>query len=206
MEVQTGKIISAQQKPAHFMLASKIVILIAVVVLYVMQMSLALPLFGAVLWNTDQFGEMNNERVIFLLVLLIVALVLDFISFIFAIIGAVRQEKPVTKMSIVIKALMIPFFLLNICLWCMTVLGMLNPFLMFGIPLIICVGCALTYAYMFMTSWPDIIYMVIYTIKSKRRPKPSMVVGIIFEFIFVLDIVGCILIHRAYKKSLEENV
>ena len=104
------------------------------------------------------------------------------------------------------KALMIPIFLLNICLWCMTVLGMLNPFLMFGIPLIICVGCALTYAYMFMSSWPDIIYMIIYLIKNKRRPKTGMVLGLIFEFFFVLDLIGAILVHRAYKKSLEETV
>ena len=205
MEVQTGRIISAQKEPTHFMLASKIMILIAVVVLYVMQMSLALPLFGAVFWNTDQFGEMNNDRLILLLVLLGVALVIDFVSFILAIIGSVKQEEPKTGMSILIKVLLMPFFILNICLWCMTVLGMLNPFLMFGIPLIICIGCVLTYAYMFMTSWPEIIYMIIYTIKNKRRPKPAMVWGIILEFFFVVDIIGCILIHRAYKKSLEEQ-
>lgn len=205
MEVHTGKIISAQKEPTHFMFASKILILIAVVVLYVMQMSLALPLFGAVLWNTDQFGEMNNDRLILLLVLLGVALVIDFVSFILAIIGSVKQEEPKTGMSILIKVLLMPFFILNICLWCMTVLGMLNPFLMFGIPLIICIGCILTYAYMFMTSWPEIIYMIIYTIKNKRSPKPAMVWGIILEFFFVADIIGCILIHRAYKKSLEEQ-
>ena len=205
MEVYTGKIISAEKKPTHFMLASKIVIIIASVVLYAMQMTRALPLFGAFVLETNQLGEMNNDRLAVIGILLCIALVLDLVSFILAIIGSVKQDEPKTKMTIVIKALMIPFFLINVTIWCLCVLGEFNPFLMLAIPLTIILGVVLTYAYMFMTSWPDILYMIIYTIKNKRRPKPSMVLGIIFEFIFVLDIVGSILIHRAYKKTLEEK-
>ena len=48
--------------------------------------------------------------------------------------------------------------------------------------------------------------MIIYLIKNKRRPKTGMVLGIIFEFFFVLDIVGAILVNKAYKESLKENV
>ena len=83
---------------------------------------------------------------------------------------------------------------------------MLNPFLMWAIPLVMVIGVCLTYAYMFMSSWPDIIYMIIYLIKNKRRPKTGMVLGIVFEFFFVLDIVGAILVNKAYKESLKENV
>ena len=200
MEVQTGKIISAQKAPTHFMLASKIVILVATLILYVMQMLIAVPLFGAFVLE-ENWGDMDNARLSAVGILLAVALVLDLVSFILAIIGAAKQEDPKTKMTIVIKALFIPFFLINITLYVLAFLGMLNPFLMWAIPLVILIGVCLTYAYMFMSSWPDIIYLI----KNKRRPKPGMVLGIVFEFFFVLDIVGAILINKAYKESLEEQ-
>ena len=205
MEVQTGKIISAQKAPTHFMLASKIVILVATLILYVMQMLIAVPLFGAFVLEAN-WGELDNTRLSAVGILLAVALVLDLVSFVLAIIGSAKQEEPKTKMTVIIKALFIPFFLINITLYVLSFLGMLNPFLMWAIPLVMVIGVCLTYAYMFMSSWPDIIYMIIYTLKRKRRPKLGMVLGIIFEFFFVFDIVGAILIHRAYKKSLEENI
>lgn len=205
MEVQTGKIISAQKAPTHFMLASKIVILVATLILYVMQMLIAVPLFGAFVLEAN-WGELDNTRLSAVGILLAVALVLDLVSFVLAIIGSAKQEEPKTKMTVIIKALFIPFFLINITLYVLSFLGMLNPFLMWAIPLVMVIGVCLTYAYMFMSSWPDIIYMIIYLIKNKRRPKLGMVLGIIFEFFFVFDIVGAILIHRAYKKSLEENI
>ena len=64
MEVQTGKIISAQKAPTHFMLAAKIVILVATVVLYVMQMLIAVPLFGAFVLE-ENWGELDNTRLAF---------------------------------------------------------------------------------------------------------------------------------------------
>lgn len=201
MEVQTGKIISAQKAPTHFMLASKIVILVATLILYVMQMLIAVPLFGAFVLEAN-WGELDNTRLSAVGILLAVALVLDLVSFVLAIIGSAKQEEPKTKMTVIIKALFIPFFLINLTLYVLSFLGMLNPFLMWAIPLVMVIGVCLTYAYMFMSSWPDIIYMIIYTIKNKRRPKPGMVLGIIFEFFFVLDIVGAILINKAYKESL----
>lgn len=205
MEVQTGKIISAQKAPTHFMLASKIVILVATLILYVMQMLIAVPLFGAFVLE-ENWGDMDNARLSAVGILLAVALVLDLVSFILAIIGSAKQEDPMTKMTVIIKALFIPFFLINITLYVLSFLGMLNPFLMWAIPLVMVIGVCLTYAYMFMSSWPDIIYMIIYLIKNKRRPKTGMVLGIIFEFFFVLDIVGAILVNKAYKESLKENV
>lgn len=204
MEVQTGKIISAQKAPTHFMLASKIVILVATLILYVMQMLIAVPLFGAFVLEAN-WGELDNTRLSAVGILLAVALVLDLVSFVLAIIGSAKQEEPKTKMTVIIKALFIPFFLINITLYVLSFLGMLNPFLMWAIPLVMVIGVCLTYAYMFMSSWPDIIYMIIYTIKNKRRPKLYMVLGIIFEFFFVLDIVGAILVNKAYKESLEED-
>ena len=149
MEVQTGKIISAQKAPTHFMLASKIVILVATLILYVMQMLIAVPLFGAFVLE-ENWGELDNTRLSAVGILLAVALVLDLVSFVLAIIGSAKQEDPKTKMTVIIKALFIPFFLINITLYVLSFLGMFNPFLMWAIPLVMVIGVCLTYAYMFM--------------------------------------------------------
>ncbi len=126
MEVQTGKIISAQKAPTHFMLASKIVILVATLILYVMQMLIAVPLFGAFVLE-ENWGELDNTRLSAVGILLAVALVLDLVSFVLAIIGSAKQEEPKTGMTILIKALFIPFFLINITLYVLSFLGMLLP-------------------------------------------------------------------------------
>lgn len=198
MEVQSDTMIKPDKKPTHFMLASRITILISVALLYAMQITLALPIFGTFVIKKN-LGSIDNRRVDVVVTLLIAALVLDFVSFILAILGSAKQEDPRTKMSVITKIIMIPFFLINITLWCLLISGMLNPFLLFGIPFIAVLGICLTYIYMFMTSWPDIIYMIIFTLKSKKRPKALIVAGIILEFFFVLDIVGAVMIDKAHK-------
>ena len=206
MEVHTGKIISAQKAPTHFMLAAKIVILVATVVLYVMQMLIAVPLFGAFVLE-ENWGELDNTRLSAVGILLAVALVLDLVSFVLAIIGSAKQEEPKTGMTILIKALFIPFFLINITLYILSFLGMMNPFLMLGIPAVGFIGICLTYVYMFMTSAPDIVYTLIFCIKNKKRPTALMIVGVILEFFFLADLVGAILIHKSYKDiTIEDNI
>ena len=62
------------------------------------------------------------------------------------------------------------------------------------------IGVVLTYVYMLMTSLPDIIYMIIFMIKNRKRPNVFVVLGIIAIFFFVLDVVGAILLNNGYKK------
>ena len=47
--------------------------------------------------------------------------------------------------------------------------------------------------------------MISFTIRRKKKPNALMIVGIILEFIFVLDVVGSILIHKAYKDIQKET-
>ena len=73
----------------------------------------------------------------------------------------------------------------------------------FAIPVVICIGCCLTYVYMIMTSLPDIIYMISFIIRRKKKPNIFMILGIIFEFFFVLDLLGSIFVHKAFKEMKE---
>ena len=184
------------KKETKFFFVCKYLLIAAVAVLYAMQVSILLPV-GRILYNWH-VPDFNFKLII---VLLVIACLLGLAALIFGIIGtAKREEEPKTGLTVIIKAVMVPFFCINIYLWCVLVSGMLNPFLFLAIPAIICIGCCLTYVYMFMTSLPDIIYMISFTIRRKKKPNIFMILGIIFEFFFVLDLLGAIFINKAFKE------
>lgn len=187
------------KKETKFFFVCKCLLIAAVVVLYAMQAAVLIPVGGILYdWPVPDF----NFKLI--IALLVIACLLGLAALIFGIVGtAKREEEPKTGLTVIIKAVMVPFFCINIYLWCVLVSGMLNPFLLLAIPAVICIGCCLTYVYMIMTSLPDIIYMISFTIRRKKKPNIFMILGIIFEFFFVLDLLGSIFIHKAFKEMKE---
>ena len=181
----------------RLMLASKIILAITVVVLYVMQALVFFPMYGRL--HDVNYGNFNFPAIF---ILLGVSLVMGLSAFIIAIVGAVKNEAPVTIVTVVVKAVMIPFFGINLYLWIMGISGMLNPFLMLGIPAVGFIGVCLTYVYMLMTSLPDILYTIIFCIKNRKRPSTFMIVGVILEFFFLGDLIGAILLHKAFKDAI----
>lgn len=184
------------RKPAA-MLIGKVILILTVAVLYVMQGMISIPILGLELQKN--LGELNVNL---MLIMLGVSLGLGLISLIFSIVGSVRGEAPLTKITVVLKAVMIPFFIINIVLWFFLMSGMMNPFLMLGIPVVAVLGVVLTYIYLLTTSLPDVIYTIAFTIKHKRKPSAKLVAGCVLSFFFVLDIVGSILIHRTLKDMI----
>lgn len=188
------------KKKTHFMLISMIFLALTVCVYYAMQMSIFIPMYGIL--NSKGWDDFNWTLIG---ILLVVAIVLGIIPFVFAIIGAIKNEAPMTMVTIVIKSIMIPFFGINLYSWIQLVGGLMNPFLLLTIPAVICIGICATYLFMLTTSLPDIIYMIIFMIKQKKKPKLLMVIGVLCLFIFVLDLPGSVLVHRAYKKITSEG-
>ena len=180
-----------------FMLISKISLLATVVLLYVMQSFVSIPIFALLTENNDIDGNLYVDKV---LNWLMICLIAGVVPLIFAIIGAIRRERPVMVISIIAKALMIPFFCINLTLWIFLFSGMLNPFLFLGIPFAGAAGLVLTYIYMLMTGLPDVVYAIIFCIRNKRKPTIFLVAGSILNFIFVLDLVGSILLNIGYKR------
>lgn len=178
------------------MFVSKCLLIAAAAVLYVMQGAILIPAYGIL--HRLNWPDFNFKLIG---VLLGLALVVGIAALIFGIIGtAKREEDPKTGLTVIIKAALIPFFCINIYLWAMLVSGMLNPFLFLAIPAIIVIGCCITYVYMIMTGMPDIIYMIAFLIRRKKKPNIYMILGLIFEFFFVLDLVGAIFINKAFKE------
>ncbi len=186
-------------KKPRLMLTCKIMLILTLVTLYVMQGFIFFTISG-ILGSTTEFSVLD---LIAPLALLGVSTLLGITVLILAITGAVNNEGPVSGITIVVKVLMIPFFAVNFLLWFFVIGGMLNPWLVLGIPVAASIGICLTYGYMLITSLPDIVYTMILCSRNKRKPEPLMVVGIIFEFIFMLDLIGSIMLHKAYKDILE---
>lgn len=182
------------------MFMAKCFLVATVVDLYAMEAAIIIPLWGIMHqlpWPNFNFWVIG--------ILLGISFLLGITALVFSIIGTVKKDEPYTLVTVILKAVMIPFFCVNLYAWVCLVSGMLNPFLFLGIPAIICIGACLTYCYMLMTSLPDVIYMISFTIKRKKKPNALMIVGIVLEFFFVLDVIGSILIHKAYKDIQKET-
>lgn len=179
------------------MLMSKCFLAAAVITMYVMQLLIFIPTY-CILNSLD--GPDFNYPLIG--VSMGAALILGLVAFVFAIIGSAKKEpKAYTLSTVIIKTVLIPFFGLNLYLWCVWISGLFNPFLLLAIPVVICIGVCLTYVYMLMTGMPDVIYTIVYLVRNKIRPKFPLVLGIILCFTFVADVAGSVLIHRFFKEQ-----
>lgn len=201
MENTTPEMQKVLVKRPRLMRVCKILLIVTITVLYLMQGFIAVPLYG--MMKSVDTGELNVKLVF---ILLAISVLTGITALGFGIAGTVKNENPLTGITVGVKIAMIPFFGLNIVLWILLFAGMLNPFLMFGIPLAAVIGVCLTYVYMLMTGLPDIIYSIGFCIKNKKRPAALLIAGVILSFIFVLDVIGIIMIHRSLKAmiSVEE--
>ena len=201
MENTTPEMQKVLVKRPRLMRVCKILLIVTITVLYLMQGFIAVPLYG--MMKSVDTGELNVKLVF---ILLAISVLTGITALGFGIAGTVKNENPLTGITVGVKIAMIPFFGLNIVLWILLFAGMLNPFLMFGIPLAAVIGVCLTYVYMLMTGLPDIIYSIGFCIKNKKCPAALLIAGVILSFIFVLDVIGIIMIHRSLKAmiSVEE--
>ncbi len=195
--VTYGKIIEKNkpEKATRFMLLSKVFLILTMCVYYAMEIMIFIPVWGIV--NSTQTFDFNWAVIG---ALFGVAIVMGVVPFIFAILGAVKNEKDNTMVTIVLKTLMIPFFAINLYCWYCLVGGLMNPFMFITIPGVIIYGIAVTYVIMLTASLPEIIYMIIFMIRHKKRPTKLMVGGLFFCFCFILDLMGIVMVHRAYKE------
>lgn len=181
-------------KKSGIMLACKIFLILGVIDLYVMQIPMGITFYSI---YAQKPGPNFNFKLI--AVEIGIFFVCALVSFILGIVAGVKNTKPMTKITFILKLIMIPFFIINLIMWLCLLGGMMNPFTFMGIPFVMALGACLTYCYMIATGLPDIMFAIIYHIKNKKKPKIIMIVGILLCFIFVLDVVGIFLMNKAYK-------
>ena len=130
------------------------------------------------------------------------ASLLGLAAIILAAVAAIKNEKACSGLTVALKLLMIPWYIGNFILWTFLVLGMMNPFTFIGIPFAMAIGVGITYVSMLTMSLPDFIYRVIMLVKKRKRPSKNIILGLIFSFFFVTDVVAAILF---YMEDLDEE-
>ena len=155
--------------------------------------------------NLTDNEDITNTLLTLGLIIGIIALLIGGLNFVFSIINIFKGGTSPINTTIVIKMVLIPWYLGNFFVWFLLVGAFSNPFLFIGIPLIICIGVFITYMYMIFISAPNISY-VFSLIKNKEiHTNKLLIVSLVFHFIFCLDVIGSFMLKKALKDALIEN-
>ena len=129
-------------------------------------------------------------------------LLLAFPIFVLSIITIFKKEiVDSTKLIMILKLALIPWYIANFVLWGLLVAGMFNPFLMIGIPIVITISAIGTYVLMFSSSIVNVC-TIIGELKNKTlKPSGLLIAGMALQFIFCLDGLGAVFTYIVCNKK-----
>lgn len=156
--------------------------------LYAMQ--ICVICWAVFLFNDIPFGFIF---LIFAAVFCFAAVVLGSISLAFGISQISNPKKGMIKTVMIVKLILIPFFIGNFIIGVLVFAAFANPFLFFAGFVIIPMMLFLTYAAMFVTSSYNVGAMI-HRIRSGQNTSGELALFIASQFIYLLDVVGAILI------------
>ena len=163
--------------------------------LYLMALSISLP-------DNSFLGDNPGATLISLIFAgMSVAMVVATLILIFSIISIFKGQYSPSKVTMIVKLALVPWYVLNFIISVCLCAGMLNPFLMLAIPIAIVIMVSSTYIYMIATSLPDIAWFIHILAKKKAKPTPLLIVSLVFLFFFCLDIAGGIMFEVATKET-----
>ncbi len=122
------------------------------------------------------------------------------VNVIIALISLFRGIYNPTKTTMIIKLLLIPWYIINFMICCFLVVGFLNPWLFLAAPIVLCILVAITYILMISTSLFDIAYIINKMAKKEIKVKGSIITSIIFLCMFFFDIIGSIILYIKTKE------
>ena len=154
-----------------------------------------------------QKEEVLDILLILLLTSTVLTVLIALINVIFGVVIIFRGRSAPFKFTIVIKSILIPWYIINFVIWALLIIGSLNPFLMMAIPLFLFISVCFTYICMISTSTLNISY-IFNQVFFKRNIKINggIIISTVFQFIFCLDIVGSIMLPILVKKQLSTNL
>lgn len=154
-----------------------------------------------------QKEEVLDALLILFLTSTVLTVLVALINVIFGVVNIFRGRSVPFKFTIVIKSILIPWYIINFVIWALLIIGSLNPFLMMAIPLFLFISVCFTYICMISTSTLNISY-IFNQVFFKRNIKinSGIIISTVFQFIFCLDIVGSIMLPILVKKQLSTNL
>jgi uncharacterized membrane protein len=180
------------------MKVNKIFLIIQTILMYILGIS-ALIAGTLVMINVD-----SPAIYVFLLIFLIgsfVFLPFYIVNTIFGIIEIFKDSVNPLKMTFIIKLIHIPWYCINFFIIFLLIAGMLNPFLMLGIPFVLIISWFLTYVYMVSSGIHSVAYIIHKMKQREIKPNVLAIFALVFNFIFCLDLVGSIILYALYSKD-----
>ena len=188
------------------MKASKIILIIQTIVMYIAQLPITLGLLLFCFINiSPEVGKLIIPLFTAGLIASLVILPICFIGFIFALISLGKCEYNPCKVTMIVKLSLIPWYTINFIFSLLVMIGMMNPWLFLAYPIVAIISIAFTYIYMISTSVYDLAYYFHNVASKKVEVKASNVFATIFLFIFLLDIVGSIMYMFTVKEKDQFN-
>ncbi len=138
-----------------------------------------------------------------------VAAVLGLVNLVFGFLQISRPAEDVYKTVMIIKLVLVPFFIINFVL-CVMVAAcfVVVPFMAIAGIIFAVLFMLMTYAITMVTSVYNICYSL-YRVRTLKHGFFGMIVPFVFQFFFVLDCVGSILFYIKEKndwKMLRKSV
>lgn len=183
------------------MKVNKILLIIQTALMYVSLILLIIPAFALLSYAGDNnivYMALFTAGVVVGLVAALIAagVIVPSIVSIFT-----NNNEDMSKFTMIIKLASIPWYVGNFAMWGLLVAGMLNPFLLIAIPLVICIAVFITYVDMLSISMNNICVIISNLRKKKYQPNALLIVGMVFQFIFCLDILGAIFTYLDCNKQ-----
>lgn len=135
---------------------------------------------------------------------LIVVTIIAIINIIISFLSIRKDYKDLSKFTMVLKLIQIPWYILNFFFSILVLIGLSNIFLFILTPIVFVIAVFSTYTYMISISSYEIIYLIKSLIKRKIEFNWIYILSLIFMFIFILDIPGSIIIYSK-QKDIDAN-
>ena len=128
------------------------------------------------------------------------------ISFVFALLNFRGNKSSPLKTTMIVKLCLIPWYVFNFLVCAVLVAGFMNPWLFLATPLLIFIEVASTYIFMLSTGAHSIIYIIKNMITKNVKPNAKVIIALVFQLFFCLDIVGSIMLNVKGRKKPAENL
>ena len=158
--------------------------------LYVMLITLPMPMdpdFQSVFYRVLLYITLA------LMVLMIPVCILNAVT---SISSAIKGKEDPTRVTMIAKLSLIPWYILNVVICAVCASIFLNPFMMIAIPFVVAFFIVVTYILMLCSSLGDITYFIYNHKRKVWRDSVGMILAFICLFIFCLDVVGAIVLYR----------
>lgn len=155
------------------------------------------------------FGDVSIDVVkgllIAALVLGIIAFFLGLSNIIVALTHIITSHKSSYFAIMIAKLALIPFFMMNFVICILVCVAILNPWLFMTSIVLVPLMVGITYGVLLVTSSYNLAHMI-YALNKKQATSKELTIHIIFQLIFVLDVVSSIILFVKDRKSkINEN-